>query len=112
VQYGGLGGRFRDIRRADLLTDLPEGDARTFATCLAERRDIVDGKSLAGGTWTFERAEYFTLEVNVGPRPEFRDPVMVFVFDVDGRQAFQALAWDRKHRVKLNFENRSPYASP
>ncbi|MBX3187280.1 MAG: hypothetical protein KF819_09700 [Labilithrix sp.] len=112
VQYAGLGGRFRSIARRDLIERLPAGEARDFATCLAERRDVVRGATIAGATWTFERSTYFMLEVELEPSAAFADPVMAFVFYDDGRSAFQALAWDRKRSVKLDFRNGSPCPAP
>lgn len=104
IQYGGLGGRFRSVDRERL----PEGDASEWAACLAAHRDVVRGKTLETSTWKYENATYFVVEVEVEPNEELRDPVMVNVFFDDGRPAFQAIAWDRKHSVKLYLEPRSP----
>ncbi len=106
VDYGlgALAGRhIVDIPRDDLMTKLPDGDARRHAQCLETRDDVVRGETLTGGTWTFEGKRHYVLVTELRDGNGLRDLHMLFVYGSDGAAEFQVLAWDGRKNLKVSY---------
>jgi len=115
------GAKFESIDAKKLGSVLPDGDAQTYAKCLAARRggaplgdgraDTVRGDTLDGEIWKHDGATYYVLTVDLEDAEGLHDVAMAFVFSSDGASRFQALTWDGKRNVKIAYKTNPPCTS-